>query len=117
LCHGVPPLVWVNNKEVFYTIRVKETIDKKKCYFFIGGPLLFFYKRQSEAIHYYESFFAVSDDPGYEMSRRVGKLPRSGFVHIESIHNMRKPVISSEISPKFDGVPTTDTACQYLDSV
>jgi len=29
--------------------------------------------------------------------------------YIESIHNMRKPVISSEISPKFDGVPTTDT--------
>ncbi len=26
--------------------------------------------------------------------------------YIESIHNMRKPVISSEISPKFDGVPT-----------
>ncbi len=28
--------------------------------------------------------------------------------YIESIHNMRKPVISNEISPKFDGVPTTD---------
>jgi hypothetical protein len=28
--------------------------------------------------------------------------------YIESIHNMRKPVISSEISPKLDGVPTTD---------
>ncbi len=26
--------------------------------------------------------------------------------YIESIHNMRKPVISSEINPKFDGVPT-----------
>ena len=25
------------------------------------------------------------------------------------VHNMRKPVISSEISPKFDGVPNTDT--------
>jgi hypothetical protein len=30
------------------------------------------------------------------------------FWYIESIHNMRKPVISSEISPKFDRVPTTD---------
>ena len=30
------------------------------------------------------------------------------FQIVESIHNMRKPVISSEISPKFDGVPTTD---------
>ena len=28
--------------------------------------------------------------------------------YIESIHNMRKPVISSEIGPKFDGVQTTD---------
>jgi len=86
LCHGVPPLFWVNNNtEVFYTIRVKETIDKKKRYFFIGGPLFFFYKRQSEAIHYYESFLAVSGDPGYEISKRVGELPRSGFVHIENI--------------------------------
>jgi hypothetical protein len=55
---------------------------KKKRYFIIGGPLLFIYKRQSKANHYYESFLAVSDDPGYEMSRRAGKLPRSGFVHI-----------------------------------
>ena len=31
------------------------------------------------------------------------------YRYIESIHNMRKPVISSEISPKFDGVPSTDT--------
>jgi len=29
------------------------------------------------------------------------------FRYIESIHSMRKPVISSEISPKFDGLPTT----------
>jgi len=72
-------LFWVNNNwEVFYTIRIKETL------FFIGEPLFFFYKKQSEAIHYYESFFAGSDDPGYEMSRRAGKLPRSGFVLIES---------------------------------
>ena len=27
---------------------------------------------------------------------------------------MRKPVISSEISPKFDGVPTTDTLPLYV---
>jgi hypothetical protein len=81
-------LFWVNNnREVFYTIRVKETTDKKKRYFFIGGPLFFFYKRQSEAIHYYESFFTVSDDPGYEMSRHVGELPRSGFVHIADTCN------------------------------
>jgi len=77
---------WVNNnREVFYAIRVKETTDKKKRYFIIGGALLFIYKRQSKAIHYYESFFAVSDDPGHEMSRRIGKLPRSGFVHIERL--------------------------------
>lgn len=31
---------------------------------------------------------------------------------IESINNMRKPLISNEFSPKFNGVPTT--ACQYL---
>ena len=29
------------------------------------------------------------------------------YRYIENIHSMRKPVISSEISPKFDGVPTT----------
>jgi len=29
------------------------------------------------------------------------------YRYIEIIHNMRKPVISSEISPKFDGVSTT----------
>ena len=28
--------------------------------------------------------------------------------YIENIHCMRKPVISSEIIPKFDGVLTTD---------
>jgi len=84
-------LFWVNNnREVFYTIREKETTDKKKRYFIIGGPLLFIYKRQSKAIHYYESFFAVSDDPGYEMSRRAGKLPRSGFVHIENIQSIER---------------------------
>ena len=31
------------------------------------------------------------------------------YRYIENIHSMRKPVISSENSPKFDGVPTTDT--------
>jgi hypothetical protein len=101
LCHGVPPLFWVNNnREVFYTIRVKETTDKKKRYFFIGGPLFFFYKRQSEAIHYYESFFTVSDDPGYEMSRHVGELPRSGFVHIENIQSLPKIQISLLVDVK-----------------
>jgi len=30
------------------------------------------------------------------------------FRYIESIHSMKKPVISSEISLKFDGVQTTD---------
>jgi len=72
--------MFIQKNMSFNSDRVKETTDKKKCYFFIGGPLFFFYKRQSEAIHYYESFFAISDDPGYEMSRRVGELPRSGFV-------------------------------------
>jgi len=36
------------------------------------------------------------------------KLIGSEYRYIESIHNMRKPVISSEISPKFDRVQTTD---------
>jgi hypothetical protein len=67
---------------------------KRNAIFFIGGPLFFFYKRQSEAIHYYESFLAVSGGPGYEMSRRVGELPRSGFVHIENKCNSEwQPVI------------------------
>ena len=30
----------------------------------------------------------------------------SNYRYIESIHSMRKPVISSEISPKFDGFKT-----------
>ena len=31
------------------------------------------------------------------------------YRYIENIHSMRKPVISSEINPKFDRVQTTDT--------
>jgi hypothetical protein len=74
--------------------------------FFIGGQLFFFYKKQSEAIHYYESFFSVSDDPGYEMSRRVEELPRSGFVHIERLPSINELVISpySTISQQFLGL-------------
>ena len=32
----------------------------------------------------------------------------TNYRYIENIHNMRKPVISSEISPEFDDVPNTD---------
>ena len=32
------------------------------------------------------------------------------YRYVESIHSMRKPVITSEISPEFDDVPNTDLA-------
>jgi hypothetical protein len=87
---------------------------RRNAIFFIGGPLFFFYKRQSEAIHYYESFLAVSGGPGYEMSRRVGELPRSGFVHIHIENN--KGSGNVVISTKSDKNLTDSkpTSCQYL---
>ena len=44
-----------------------------------------------------------------EMENRFGLvgIGSSKTIYIETIHNMRKPVISSEIGPKFDGVSTT----------